>query len=306
MNKNSKQALLLVLFFSIGLHICLLLLLLFKQIDNPINKKTDIKKKEAKIIFKDPKKKQIKPKFTAGKSHGAPFLQPQTKNIAQQKPIQSLKKIEPQKKLEKLKQPLQPKNHYKPHKVNTRAYKNLKTLALPHKKFFPMPKPKIEKEKKLTLADLTKKVLAQAQRHGATRDQNSNHLINITGKNRGKATADQLKHERYIAKLFECMQTSFKLFQPSFRFTIIPTTQSLVTAINLNLDTKGKIIDLQLVQSSGCTQYDLFVMKVIKNAGTSFPPLPEYFKTHRYFVPMQFHTPTYALMRRQPQPHIPV
>jgi len=147
---------------------------------------------------------------------------------------------------------------------------------------------KTQSPKKVTLADITKGFMNFARQQEAVRHSNSNHLVHIKGKNIGQATAEQLKHERYIKKLFDCIETSFNLHRRKFRFTQPPHTDPLCMSALVDLNKQGQIVAMNILTQSHNTQFDMFMTKVVKDASRSFPPVPSAFHTDIYSLPVEF------------------
>jgi len=138
-----------------------------------------------------------------------------------------------------------------------------------------------------------------ARRQDAVQQSNSNHVVTVIGGTRGQATAEQLKHERYIKKLFDCFDIALKLHARTFRFTQVPRTDVMHVVVHMDIYKTGQLASLSIRESSGNTQFDLLVKKVIEDASRSFPPVPSSFATNIYSVPIQFGLPTAMLMHRR-------
>lgn len=125
-----------------------------------------------------------------------------------------------------------------------------------------MPKPK----QVPTLAQLTQGFLHQPKDEGT-------HTVHMLGNRKGLPTDEQMKYERYLQKLSWCLQNSFNINNSRF-----PSSERTETEVQLflALDKDGRIKKLDVAQSSGSRQLDQFVLFVFRDAGSSFPPVPQY------------------------------
>ena len=129
------------------------------------------------------------------------------------------------------------------------------------------PQPSIPSTKQMpTLAQLTQGFLHQAKDEGT-------HTIHMLGKRNGLPTDEQMKYEGYLQKLSWCLQNSFNINNNRY-----PQSERRETEIQLllALDKDGKIKQLNVAQSTGSKQLDQFVLFVFRDAGSSFPPVPQY------------------------------
>lgn len=267
-----------------------------KKISKPLPKKPKPKKKQ-----KPKEKKQIIPKFTSGApalraQHIVPEVQkpmptkPQPVKTSQPITVKT-KPIEPEpKKSEKSGKKILKKEPVLRKKPKTTTFMQ-RTQKLQQKK----PVTSKQEQKKVTLADISKGFMEFARKEGAIKNSNSNHLVHVTGKNIGQATAEQLRHERYVKKLFDCIDVSFKFLGRQFRFAQRPNTDSLRIFVLIDLNKAGRIVSFKIVESSGDNQFDLFMKKVFKDAARSFPPVPTYFNTSIYSLPIQCNIPVATL-----------
>ncbi|MCK5632238.1 TonB C-terminal domain-containing protein [bacterium] len=336
MYKDSKRKLFYILFVSTALHLIIITLFLLLKLNNNLNihKKNplaDKKKKEARVIFKQapkkpakkiktpkppikkpkppktkpkPKLKKLIPNFAAGNPSLRPPLVEKEKPKKQGFIPPDNKKIEPKKTkplalphVTKNMKPVKKTQNKKPtplRKQDQKKVLKLKETTLLSKKIEPLPS---ATHKKMTLADLTKGFMEHARKDNALQQTNSNHLISITGKQKGQATAEQLKHERYIKKLFDCIDVSLKYLKRTFSFTSMPKADTLKLLCLVDLNPQGKIVKFNIVQPSGTAQFDIFMKKVFYDAARSFPPLPASFKTSIYSVPIKCHVSVAQLLQ---------
>lgn len=103
--------------------------------------------------------------------------------------------------------------------------------------------------------------------------ENGKHSVSMLGKKTGIPTDEQLKYECYLEKLNRCLHNSFAINshkQPH----CAPPDSPITMYLALNQD--GSIHNLKLVKSCGNHQIDHFVMYVLREASSSFPPVPHY------------------------------
>jgi hypothetical protein len=117
-----------------------------------------------------------------------------------------------------------------------------------------------------SLAQLTQGVMNYMQEGGS-------HAVSMIGKKNGIPTDEQLKYERYLERLNQCLHNSFSINshkQPA------PFPQMSNITVYLALNQDGTLHNLKLVKSSGNRTMDLFVMSIFRDASSSFPPVPHY------------------------------
>jgi len=160
-----------------------------------------------------------------------------------------------------------------------------------------MKKEVVQKKKKpkLTLADVTKNIMQYARTHDVTRRSGMNHLVTITGNNFGKTTAEQLRYERYAAKLLASMRTSLLILMRKFRFVNKPKNDILQIRFTMDVNKVGRIAQLRINKSSGHAQFDKLMVDMVYHAAQSFPPLPAFLKEYdvcafpiNYTVPVAY------------------
>lgn len=169
----------------------------------------------------------------------------------------------------------------------------------------PLPKPQIKKSitpkprTAITLTDLSKGFLDYTEKQGA-------NLIQYTKSAHGKPTEEQLKHERYIRRVFDCIETilSIRKNTLAMRQKVYPN-DILTVLINIVLNTDGKIADISIAKTSGLTEFDQFMLHVIHESNPSFPPVPSYLSTDKYYLPIKFIIPAGMVMvRRNREYHV--
>jgi len=103
---------------------------------------------------------------------------------------------------------------------------------------------------------------------------NGENLVTMTGGDPNKrATAEQLKHQRYWAKIQWALQNAFKINADRYQPTKEIHTQARVF---LSIDRKGSMHDLTVIQSSGIYELDAFIRYLFNYIGDELPPLPHY------------------------------
>lgn len=114
------------------------------------------------------------------------------------------------------------------------------------------------------------------------------HQVNTAGENLvtlmgGDPTkrpgVEQLKYERYWAKIQWCIQNSFAINRDRYQpVKAIHCTMKIFFAVSRD----GKISNLHIMQSSGHNELDSFMNFAINYAASSFPPLPNFIKDDPY------------------------
>lgn len=329
MYNESKRDLFFLLIVSIALHLFFIMLLLLSKLGDSVRQYKEKlladqqkKDKTAQVIFQQPTPKQRKklmPKLSSGSPTVVPSLpsgailpsvDQQENGIPKKKPIVEKQEKEIQKPTKPIEQPEEKKIEEKsrpafekkesitsiePQAIEKKPEATIKTEE---KKELETSK---QTEKKLTLADIAKGFVSQSRsKKVMTQSNSSNHLITISGKNIAQATADQLKHERYIKKLFDCIDIAFKLHRRGFRFTQQPQTDPLKMVLLVDVEKTGNIASINLIAGSENKQFDRFMLKVVKDASRSFPPVPTNFKTDIYSLPIEFVVAVSALSPMRP------
>jgi len=318
MNNRSKRLLIFVLILSAALHfLAFVFFLLYKQDENRSYKPKLSPGKSAKVIFKKPTPKKIPPKKTPKKrlipklSAGDPTTQiavmPKPQPTEEKKTPSPKPELEPEKKIEPQKTVTYTKNDQKKKQTAPRET----AIKQAYQKEPPKPQQKVKqtkqekkepvkatakKQKKLTLADITRRFLSTAHKNPALFNNNSNHLVKVIGGKRAQATEQQLKHERYVKKLFDCMNIVGKMHLRTLKFTQRPDEDVLRVKVLMDLHKNGHLALVTIVKSSGNLQYDQFIIKVIRDSARSFPPVPSYFNTDLYSVPFWYDLPVAATM----------
>lgn len=126
--------------------------------------------------------------------------------------------------------------------------------------------------KNLALSDIAQGLMQKMQ-------ENSQHYVETRGGREGQPTAEQLKYERYIAKLFACIQKSIRIHKHNLQIQVY---QEAEVDFQLTLNRNGSLANLRLIRSSGVRQLDDFILFVVQDAASSFPPVPSYLKQTSY------------------------
>lgn len=128
--------------------------------------------------------------------------------------------------------------------------------------------------KPITLAQITKGFVENLKNKG-------DHLVTMKGDKNGVPTDEQLKYERYLQRIQWCVQNSIKIHQRHY----VPSTPFKTSLdVYVALDRDGKLAELTLVRSSGVPDLDEFILFAFKDASTSFPPMPAFFKKELFTV----------------------
>ncbi len=141
-------------------------------------------------------------------------------------------------------------------------------------------KPKVVKRPPLpanttgfSLAQLSQRFLEYAHQ------EQGSGMVEVLGAQQGMPTDEQLKHERYVQKIFWWIQKASDM--QNYRYQSIPQTDASSSWFML-LNRDGSIRVLNLLQPSGVPALDAIVGDVIREASSSFPPVPAYFKGDGY------------------------
>ena len=123
------------------------------------------------------------------------------------------------------------------------------------------------------VASITRGYLEQLTNEG------TNLIKTIGGDPNKRPTAEQLKHERYLAKIQWCLQNSHNINKDKCINTEpIQATMKVYFALKKN----GAMESLQIMQSSGNAYVDNYIKTLFEHASTSFPPLPSYITDEPY------------------------
>ena len=91
-------------------------------------------------------------------------------------------------------------------------------------------------------------------------NEKSEHYVNTRSTRQGKITEEQIKYERYIARLFACMQKSISIHKQKIQ---LHNFQELEVDFQLSLNRNGTIQDLKLIRSCGVHQLDEFILFIV-------------------------------------------
>ncbi len=149
-------------------------------------------------------------------------------------------------------------------------------------------------KKQITLTDIVDGFINRppSEHVGTGMSTTSNHVATVIGAPAGAATEEQLRYERYAVKLMACINNSFAILFPQFRFVSKPSTREVNFTFVMDVNIKGDITALNIKQGSGNQQFDDFMVKLLYHAAKSFPPLPSYFNTNVCSFPIQCIMPT--------------
>lgn len=119
-----------------------------------------------------------------------------------------------------------------------------------------------------TFADLVKgfSTFMEQTKHGAE------SRIHTLGKEGKKPTDQQLRYERYIEKIIICLETSLHVNRS--RAALPPVTKNPRVTIALNR--RGNLTSFRIIETSGAKEVDDHIARSFYDAGSSFPPIPQY------------------------------
>jgi outer membrane biosynthesis protein TonB len=107
----------------------------------------------------------------------------------------------------------------------------------------------------------------------------------MNGSKIGKATAEQLKHGNYRNKIAECIQKSILTNRAK---AVIRNDGHYALTINLSIGRSGALHHLSIKESCGVPTLDLFILKTVQDASSSFPPVPASLGSDIYPMPIFF------------------
>ncbi len=141
--------------------------------------------------------------------------------------------------------------------------------AAAHKKAAQIKKAKAQR----AIASITRGYLEQLTNEG------TDLIKTIGGDPNKRPTAQQLKHERYLAKIQWCLQNSHNINKEKcLTAEPIHATMKVYFALKKN----GAMESLQILQSSGNPFVDNYIKTLFEHASSSFPPVPSYITEEPY------------------------
>lgn len=123
---------------------------------------------------------------------------------------------------------------------------------------------------KLTLASLAKGFLNKLEEKGE-------HLVNMIGNKKGNPTADQIKYERYFQKIDASLKSAMRIHRYKFdeiTQSMAPTKTRCIVTVCLNRN--GRTQNLSIAGASNIRVIDEFLLFLVKEASSAFPPVPKY------------------------------
>lgn len=119
-----------------------------------------------------------------------------------------------------------------------------------------------------TFADLVKgfSTFMEQTKHGVE------SRIHTLGKDGKKPTDQQLKYERYIEKIIICLETSLHVNRAH---AILPPVGKN-PRVTIALNRRGNLTSFKIIESSGAKEVDDHIARSFYDAGSSFPPIPQY------------------------------
>ena len=118
----------------------------------------------------------------------------------------------------------------------------------------------------LTLKDIAKGFLHTPRDEGQ-------YTVGMEGKKGAHPSAEQLRYERYIQKLAHCINNSDKINSKKL-YGVQPDKPALY--VSMTLDRNGMLKNVILNSSCGCRAIDDYYVFIIREAASSFPPVPSY------------------------------
>lgn len=140
----------------------------------------------------------------------------------------------------------------------------------------PSSKKKVSAKKRQAqqaLASMTRGYLEQLKHEG------ENLIKTIGGDPNKMPSAEQLKYERYLAKIQWCLQNAHTINRDKCQ---MHEPIEAAMRVYFTLDRNGKMADLKIIQSSGSSFVDRYIRSLFESASSSFPPLPGYIKEDPY------------------------
>jgi len=129
--------------------------------------------------------------------------------------------------------------------------------------------------KNITLADITQGFLEQWKNKGP-------NLVRMYGNDNAAPTDEQIRYERYAARILWCLQNAWKIKLSELpRHAAVESELQICMVINK----QGKLENVTVVRSCGHSEIDRFIVGTIQYAGSSFPPLPGFIKEEPFYMP---------------------
>jgi hypothetical protein len=110
-------------------------------------------------------------------------------------------------------------------------------------------------------------------------DEGTNLIKTIGGDPHAMPTAQQLRIERYLAKLQWCLQNAHVINKESCENK---DSIQAIMKLYFTVNRQGLMADFRIVQTSGYDFIDRYITHLFKFASSSFPPLPEYIQENPY------------------------
>ena len=107
-----------------------------------------------------------------------------------------------------------------------------------------------------------------------TSGENGTDLIDRDGDPNKIPSFEEMKYISYEAKLNWCCQATWK--QNSSFYNLPVAQRDYQAVIEFSIDGKGNLLNLEILESSGCKEVDSAIVKNLK-ATAPFPPLPKHF-----------------------------
>lgn len=107
-----------------------------------------------------------------------------------------------------------------------------------------------------------------------TQGENGTDLIDRDGDPNKIPSFEEMKYISYESKLNWCCQATWK--QNSNFYNLPVASKDYQAVIEFSIDLKGNLVNVEILESSGCKEVDSAIVKNLK-ATAPFPPLPKHF-----------------------------
>ena len=146
----------------------------------------------------------------------------------------------------------------------------------------PKPAPPAAPSQLKTIAAApTRPTLTMAQLAQGFTEQLQQADMAVRSDHGGVASIDQIKHINYCQKIIGCLVSSYKANNGRCPVKDLRHRARIQLALNKN----GSIHHLSLQQSTGDPGADQFLLHMSRDAGSSFPPVPDALKQEPYHLP---------------------
>ena len=78
----------------------------------------------------------------------------------------------------------------------------------------------------------------------------------------------------------------------------VDPNEILTVLVKIILENNGKVSDMKIMQSSGFIEFDRFMLNIVNNSSSGFPPVPSYLSKDKYPLPVKFFIPVQMVASR--------